>query len=86
VGGTGAALLATVIYEFAGSILFPLATTDRPLSAAWESRLAARLLVTLLVAAGVVLSAESAGESQGVGDAKDLKDGARHSGGAATSG
>ena len=49
--GTGeacAALLAAVIYEFAGGILFPQALTDRPLSQTWESRLLARLLVTLI--------------------------------------
>jgi hypothetical protein len=70
VGGAAAALLATVIYEFAGGILFPLAWTDRPVSATWESRLAARLLVALLVAAGVVLSAGSGGEGEDAGEGK----------------
>ena len=47
-----AALLAAVIYEFAGGILFPQALTDRPISQTWETRLFARLLVTVLTAAG----------------------------------
>jgi len=70
VGGAAAALFATVIYEFAGGILFPLALTDRPISQTWESRLVARLLVTVLVAAGVVLCAESTGGRQGASAAK----------------
>ena len=70
VGAATAALLATVIYEFAGGILFPLALTNQPISATWESRLAAQLLVALLVAAGVVLSAGSGGEGQDAGDGK----------------
>jgi hypothetical protein len=70
VGGAAAALLATVIYEFAGGILFPLAMTDHPLSATWTSRLVAQLLVSLLVAAGLVLSAGSADEAQGAADVK----------------
>jgi hypothetical protein len=86
VGGAGAALFATAIYEFAGSILFPLAMTNLPVSVTKPTRLAARLLVTLLVAAGVVRSAGSGGEGQGAGDAKDLKDVARHAGGATASG
>jgi len=69
-GGAGAALLATVIYEFAGGILFPLALTDRPISQTWESRLSARLLVTVLVAAGVVLCAKSTGGAKGANAAK----------------
>ena len=58
-GGAGAALLATVIYEFAGGILFPLAFTDRPISQTWESRLVARLLVAVLIAAGALLSLDA---------------------------
>jgi hypothetical protein len=58
VGGAGAALVATVIYEFAGGFLFPTALTDRPISQTWETRLLARLLVTGMVAAGVVLCTE----------------------------
>lgn len=54
-GGAGAALLGAVIYEFGGSVLFPLAMTDRPLSKTWETRLLARLIVALLAAAGAVL-------------------------------
>jgi hypothetical protein len=85
-GGAGAALLATAVYEFAGSILFPQAETDHPLSATREIRLLAGLLVALLIVAGVVLSAGSGGEGQGAGDGKDLKDGTRDPGDATPSG
>ena len=37
--GAAAALLATVVYEIAGGLLFPTAMTDRPVSATWETRL-----------------------------------------------
>jgi hypothetical protein len=70
VGGAGAALLATVIYEFAGGILFPLAMTNQPVSVTWQSRLVARLLVTVLVVAGVVLAAGSGDVRQGAGAGK----------------
>lgn len=60
-GSAAAGLLAAVIYEFAGGIMVPTALTDRPISQTWETRLMARLLVTLLVAAGVVLCAEPPG-------------------------
>jgi hypothetical protein len=70
VGGAGAALLAAVIYEVAGGILFPRALTDRPVSITWESRLLARLLVTVLAAAGVVLATQSAGEGKGANKAE----------------
>jgi hypothetical protein len=59
VGGAGAAFLAAAIYEFTGGILFPRAMTNRPVSVIWQTRVAAQLLVTLLVSAGVVLAAES---------------------------
>jgi hypothetical protein len=84
IGGAAAALLATVIYEFAGGILFPLAMTNLPVSATWQGRQAACLLVTLLVAAGVVLSAGSASEGQDSRTVRGPRDGARQSGGPAT--
>jgi hypothetical protein len=56
-GGIAGALLATVTYEFAGIWLFPQAMMDRPVSASWQSRLMARIIVATLVAAGAVLSA-----------------------------
>jgi hypothetical protein len=62
VGGLGGAALAAVIYEFAGSVV-PLAMTDRPVSRTWESRLLARLLVGVVVAAGAALLASQNGES-----------------------
>jgi hypothetical protein len=70
VGGAGAALFATVVYEFAGGILSPLALTNQPVSVTWQSRLAARLLVAVLVVAGAVLSAGSGDAGQGAGDGK----------------
>jgi hypothetical protein len=69
-GGAGGALLATVIYEFTGGILSPFAMTNLPVSLTWQSRLAARLLVAVLVVAGVVLCAGSDHEGQVAGDGK----------------
>jgi len=63
-GAVAAALLATVLYDFVGGILNPMASTDRPISLTWETRLLARLLVTMLVAVGVVLCAGSTGKSK----------------------
>jgi hypothetical protein len=63
-GGACAALLAAVIYEFAGGILFPQALTDRPISQTSASRLLARLLVTVLTTVGAVLSMQSAGSEK----------------------
>ncbi len=57
VGGVAGALLATVIYEFAGGLLFTDAMTDRPISQTAVSRLLARLLVTVFIAAGLVAAA-----------------------------
>jgi hypothetical protein len=59
-GAFVAALLATVVYDFASGILFPMAATERPVSLTWQTRLLARLLVTLSVAAGVVACAAPA--------------------------
>jgi hypothetical protein len=56
-GGAGGALIAMVVYDLAGVILFPMAMTDRPVSTTWESRLLARVLVSLLVAAGSLVIA-----------------------------
>lgn len=61
-GAAAAALLATLIYEIVGMILFPLAATDTPLSKASETRLLARLLVAAMAAAGALIS-----DSQGEG-------------------
>jgi hypothetical protein len=47
----GGALLATVIYEFAGVWLFPAAQTDRPLPTSPGSRLFAYLVVALMIGA-----------------------------------
>jgi hypothetical protein len=58
IGGAVGALLATVIFEFAGGILLPRALTDRPVSPYWEGRVAARLAVAVLVAVVVLLCTE----------------------------
>ena len=71
VAGAGAALLATVIYEIAGGILSPFAMTNRPVSVTWQSRLAARLIVAVLVSAGLVLMAGSDNAARGAGDGKN---------------
>jgi hypothetical protein len=49
-GGVGGALVATVVYELAGILLFPLAQTDRPISLTPATRLLARLIVAVFVA------------------------------------
>lgn len=66
-GCLGAALLATAVYEFVGGILSPGALTNKPVSATPGSRLAGRLLVAMLVAAGAVMSTASGGGSPSKG-------------------
>ena len=66
-----AALLATVVYEIAGGLLFPTAMTDRPVSATWETRLMARLLIALPVAIGSVLAARQGDEGRGPSGRRD---------------
>jgi hypothetical protein len=68
-GGICAALLATIIYEIAGGIFSPFAMTNLPVSITWQSRLAARLLVAVLVVVGVVMSSVgSDNENQSAGN------------------
>ena len=55
IGGATAALIASAIYEFAGGIQSPRAMTNMPVSFTWPTRLAAQSLVSMMVAAGVVL-------------------------------
>lgn len=55
-GGILGALLATVLYEVLGAILFPLAGTSQLISTAPTSRLLATLLVPTLAAAAAALS------------------------------
>ncbi|MGP0067535.1 MAG: hypothetical protein ACLQGP_28565 [Isosphaeraceae bacterium] len=62
VGAAAVALLATIIYEFAGMMLFPTAMTDRPLAKTTEIRLLAQLLVAAMVAAGALLFASQAAD------------------------
>lgn len=54
VGGLVGAVLAAFAFEMAGAMLFPEAKTTRPLSLSSGSRLMARMLVSLLSAAGAV--------------------------------
>jgi len=54
-GGLLGALLATMIYELVGGLAFPLDQTGQPISAGIGSRLFARLVLVLSVAAGAIL-------------------------------
>ena len=58
VGCAMAAPLAAIIYDLVGATAFPLAMTDRPVSMTWQTRLFARLIVAVLIAAGAVLARE----------------------------
>lgn len=53
-GGFLGAAVATVVYELTGAF-FPAARTAQFVSATWETRLMARLAVTLLAAAGAAM-------------------------------
>jgi len=53
-GGMLGALLAALLFEATGAIAFPMAATTRPLSLTPGSRLMAKLMVSMLSAAGVV--------------------------------
>jgi hypothetical protein len=64
-GGVGGAIVATLIYELAGGLLFPLSLVDRPISVTSGTRLLARLLVALLVAAVAAWAASRQGEAAG---------------------
>jgi hypothetical protein len=63
-GAAASAMLATIIYELAGMMLFPFALTDRPLSNTWETRLLARVLVAVMVAAGAFLCGSRAADGR----------------------
>jgi hypothetical protein len=58
-GGLLGAALGAVGYEITGALLFPAAGTARFVSATWQTRLLARLAVTVPAAAGAVLGAFS---------------------------
>jgi hypothetical protein len=65
-GGATGALIGTVLYEVAGTVLFPLDQTGLPVAAAAPPRLVAFALVNLLTAAGAawaVVSARPSGEA-----------------------
>ena len=65
IGAPPGRLLGAVIYELGGGLLFPQAMTDRPISVTPETRLMARLLVTVMAAVGIVLTADSGGGPRG---------------------
>jgi hypothetical protein len=48
------AVLGAVIFDLVGAAIFPLASTDQPISTTWPSRLLARILVTV-TSVGVVI-------------------------------
>ena len=56
-GGILGAALATVIYEFAGALVFPMAQTFRPMAMELGPRLLAHLSVALCVSAGALWGA-----------------------------
>ena len=58
-GGLLGAVVAAAAYELIGAFAFPEARTAQFVSATWESRLVARLAVTLLAAIGAVLGLTS---------------------------
>jgi hypothetical protein len=53
VGGVVGALLAGFLFEVTAAMAFPAASTTRPLSLSGESRLMAKLMASLLSAAGI---------------------------------
>lgn len=52
-GGALGALIGTVVFEFAGAVVFPMDDTGEPISTTALSRLAARLCVALFTALGI---------------------------------
>lgn len=59
-GGMLGAVVGVLIYEFMGTLAFPLDQTTRPISATSATRLLNRLLLSILAAAGAVIG-EGAG-------------------------
>ena len=57
IGGVLGAVVGSVIYEFGGAVLFPLAETFRPMSHETMPRLFADISVALCIAAGALLFA-----------------------------
>ena len=56
-GGLAGAALGTLAYELIGAVAVPAGQTTHFISATWQTRLLARLAVTMLAAAGVTLAA-----------------------------
>ncbi len=55
-GGVMGALLATLLYEVVGALVFPLASTGEPVSTTWLTRLLARLLLATFTAVAAALA------------------------------
>ncbi len=53
--GLMGAVLGTIGFELIGVVLFPLENTGQPVSTSWPTRLMARLTVTLMTAAFIIL-------------------------------
>jgi hypothetical protein len=49
-------LLGAIAYELIGAMFFAAAATDKPISLTWQTRLMARLMVTVGTAAAILLS------------------------------
>jgi hypothetical protein len=66
-GGLLGALIAAFLFEAAGAMAFPKAATTRPLSLTPESRLMAKLMTSILSAAGIMslVAGRSASRSSG---------------------
>jgi hypothetical protein len=58
-GGLVGAALGAIAYELIGAFAFPAARTAQYVSATWETRLLARLAVTVLAAAGAAMAVSS---------------------------
>ena len=63
------AVLGAIVFDLVGAAIFPLASTEQPISTTWPSRLLARLLVTVTSVAVVMMFLSgplSAGEQQSI--------------------
>ena len=64
-GGLAGAVLATILYEVIGAMAFPLEQTGQPISAGAGSRLFARLVVSVAVAAVAARALRKPGRTTG---------------------
>ena len=49
------AVLGAVVFDLIGAGLFPFADTGQPISTTWQTRLMARLMISLATAAAIIL-------------------------------